>query len=388
MPSQKNLYLLLIIFMMPLTGFGIDIYTPSFPAISNQLQVPYSAVKMTVSLYLIGLCIGQPAFGVWSDSRGRKATLLVGCVGFLFTSLVISFLANIYLIMAIRILQGFFVAAVAVNCRSLVADVYTKEEIPAVSTYLTMAWSLGPIIAPLIGSYLQYYISWQSNFYFLAVYALIIFFVVIFKVQETNPHLIRHPIARIVADYILILRHKQFMGALFLMSICYAVLVIFPLVAPFLVQIEFHKSPIFYGRLALLVGLTYLLGSIINRFLLRFFSIDALITSALCTMIILNILFVLLSLIWQPTLLSLYGPILLIVFSTSLIFPNCMGKSISFFPQMAGKAAAIVGTGFMFLTAVISIITNYLPMHSQLSLAITFLALSLCGIFANKLLKK
>ncbi len=64
-----------------------------------------------------------------------------------------------------------------------------------------------------------------------------------------------------------------------------------------------------------------------------------------------------------------------------------MGKSISYFSEMAGKAGAVVGTGFMFITAIISIITNYLPIHSQLSLAITFLILSLRGLYARKMLK-
>ncbi len=387
MNRSKFLYILLIVIVMPLTGFGIDIYTPSLPAISSQLHVPFSAVKMTISLYLIGLCIGQLCFGAWSDSYGRKPTLIVGSIGFVLLSLIIPMIPNIYFIIFMRLLQGFFVAAMAVNCRSIIADVFTKEELPIASTYMTMAWSIGPIIAPLIGGYLQYYISWQSNFYFLASYGLIILSIIVSCFKETNLQRVKHPLKRIFTDYVTIIKHRQFMGALLLMAIGYAILVIFPLISPFLVQNIFHQSPITYGRLALLIGLTYLVGSLTNRYLLHFFAMDNLIKYSLFALILLNILFVFISVVWSATLYTLYMPTLLIVMSIGFLFPNCMGKSISYFAKMAGKAGAVVGTGFMFLTAIISIITNYLPIHSQLSLAITFLVLSLFGLFARKILQ-
>lgn len=373
--------------MMPLTGFGIDIYTPSFPAISAQLHIPYSAVKMTVSLYLIGLCIGQLIFGAWSDSHGRKPTLILGILGFVITSLLIPLIPNIYFILLMRIFQGFFIGTAAVNCRSIISDVFSKQELPVASTYMSMAWSLGPIIAPLIGGYLQYYISWQSNFYFLTIYALLIL-IFIFYTKETNLGKIKRPFKQIITDYIIILKHRQFVGALILMAVGYAILVIFPLVSPFIVQNVFHKSAIIYGRLALLIGLAYLLGSIVNRFIVRFFAINTLIKYGLFFMIFLNILFILVSILLKPTLFTLYIPMLLIVMSIGILFPNCMGKSISYFPTMAGKAGALVGTGFMFLTAVISVATNYLPIHNQFSLALTFLVFSLFGLCAIQLLRE
>ena len=39
---------------------------------------------------------------------------------------------------------------------------------------MTIVWSLGPIIAPFIGGYLQKSFGWQSNFTVLAAYSLII----------------------------------------------------------------------------------------------------------------------------------------------------------------------------------------------------------------------
>ena len=38
----------------------------------------------------------------------------------------------------------------------------------------TIVWSTGPILAPFFGGYLETAFGWQSNFYFLAAFALVI----------------------------------------------------------------------------------------------------------------------------------------------------------------------------------------------------------------------
>lgn len=53
-------------------------------------------------------------------------------------------------------------------------DVYDGEERKHYLSIMTIVWSLGPIIAPFIGGYLQKSFGWQSNFTVLAAYSLII----------------------------------------------------------------------------------------------------------------------------------------------------------------------------------------------------------------------
>lgn len=45
--------------MAPLSGVGIDIYTPSLPVITHHFAAKASLVKLTLSVYLLGLGLGQ-----------------------------------------------------------------------------------------------------------------------------------------------------------------------------------------------------------------------------------------------------------------------------------------------------------------------------------------
>ena len=46
--------LLVVLFVIPLTGAGVDIYVPSLPAITQYFAAPAAATKLTIAAYLYG----------------------------------------------------------------------------------------------------------------------------------------------------------------------------------------------------------------------------------------------------------------------------------------------------------------------------------------------
>ena len=61
-----------------LTSFGpmsVDLYVPSMPAIAVALAAPPAHVQLTISLYLVGLAIGQIIYGPISERLGRNQSL-------------------------------------------------------------------------------------------------------------------------------------------------------------------------------------------------------------------------------------------------------------------------------------------------------------------------
>ena len=57
--SNGSKALLIILLITPLFGLGIDLYSPSMPAIAHQFSVPEITIKLTIILYIIGYGIGQ-----------------------------------------------------------------------------------------------------------------------------------------------------------------------------------------------------------------------------------------------------------------------------------------------------------------------------------------
>src|SRR5690606_41558713 len=76
--KKVPLWLWLLGLMTAIGPLTIDMYLPSFPAISADLQVPQHRVELTVSTYLLGLALSQLFYGPIADRYGRKKPLLGG----------------------------------------------------------------------------------------------------------------------------------------------------------------------------------------------------------------------------------------------------------------------------------------------------------------------
>jgi len=185
---KKRIILMILLFSIPLSGMGIDIYVPSLPALKVFFNEPHSLITLTVSLYLLGFSIGQAFFGPASDSMGRKNILFGGMILFSIFSLLATLTSTVHELLLMRFLQGLAVTAPVVVTKAIVTDLFDKETIKKASTYLVLAWSIGPIIAPAIGGHLQQYFGWRGGFYFLFVYGLILSIFIAIYLSETNQY--------------------------------------------------------------------------------------------------------------------------------------------------------------------------------------------------------
>src|SRR6202035_3661815 len=57
---------------------GMHLIIPALPDTARAFQVSPGAIQLTITLYLIGLAIGQLAYGPISDRFGRRPVLLAG----------------------------------------------------------------------------------------------------------------------------------------------------------------------------------------------------------------------------------------------------------------------------------------------------------------------
>jgi DHA1 family bicyclomycin/chloramphenicol resistance-like MFS transporter len=62
--------------MLTFTGtLAMHIFVPALPIAAADLGVGFSAMQMTISLYILGLAIGQIIYGPVSDRFGRRPAL-------------------------------------------------------------------------------------------------------------------------------------------------------------------------------------------------------------------------------------------------------------------------------------------------------------------------
>ncbi|WP_287814675.1 type I 3-dehydroquinate dehydratase, partial [Pseudomonas sp.] len=82
--------------------------------------------------------------------------------------LIAMFAQDITVFLIGRALQGFAVGACQVCARALLVDNVKGERFFVAVVYLSLAWGLGPVIAPFVGGLVEQYAGWRWNF---ALYA-------------------------------------------------------------------------------------------------------------------------------------------------------------------------------------------------------------------------
>jgi DHA1 family bicyclomycin/chloramphenicol resistance-like MFS transporter len=385
--GNLTLRLSILLAMVPLTGASIDIYVPSLPAITEHFGVPAQLVQWTIPSYLIGYSLAQLFCGALSDAWGRRALLVIGIGLYTGASLLAASASSISMLILMRFVQGLGVAAPGVLARAIASDSFASERLPQVTNYITLAWALGPIVAPLIGSYLQHVFGWQAVFYFLTAYGCVVLLLTYFLLPETNAHRHQLRLNTLMDHYKSVLISPVFLGCALVLAIIYAQLILFNVVGPFLIQTVLDESPIVFGRVALSLGVAWFFGSLANRIFTATFPQLPLIEIATPVAFIASIIMAWLAFANPLSLSNLVIPTAVVFMSGSITFTRCFGLSVRLFPAQAGTASALVGTLFIAGSALAGFAASFLEASTAIPLALSFVGLTLLAAIVLRTLK-
>ena len=147
---------------------ALNMMIPSMPGLEKTFAVPYGTVQLTLTLYLIGMAVCQLIYGPASDKFGRRPLLLAGLSLFFIASVLAAIAPTIETLIAARLIQAIGGSAGIVLARAMVRDVFTREQSASMISYITMAFVVAPMVAPVLGGFLEQYASWRSGFWILA----------------------------------------------------------------------------------------------------------------------------------------------------------------------------------------------------------------------------
>ena len=117
------------------------------------LGIPDQEIGFIVAAYSLALFLSSFIFGRASDRYGRKLFLVVGLVLSSFAFLLQIFVANFLGLLLTRVLAGF---CVGIFPASLIAHVHeNKEDLSRFSSFGSMGWTFGLLMAGLIALYLS-----------------------------------------------------------------------------------------------------------------------------------------------------------------------------------------------------------------------------------------
>jgi Bcr/CflA subfamily drug resistance transporter len=363
--------------MMPITGMAVDLFAPSLPSIAADLHLPAQWVKNLIAIYLVGYGFGNFISGFLTDSWGRQKILRGGLVAFIVVTLLPIFFPSIHVLLFTRLCQGLTLGAFAVVSRAIFSDVLCAERLVRLGTFMATMWGLGPVIGPIIGGYLQEYFGWKSCFVFFSGLVLIALLLICGLIPETSK--IRHPFnySTMKKNTLDALLNPLFMGLVIAMGFMYAILISFHTAAPFLIQDILGYSPVFFGHIALYLGLLFLSATFLCRYFLKKMEISRLILRAMIFFLGIAILNGILS-IYLP--LNIYFITLssgLMFFACGFIFPLLLGQALALSKHMSAAATATMFLINIVITGIISFIISFFNATNVILLSMVDLVLLL-----------
>jgi DHA1 family bicyclomycin/chloramphenicol resistance-like MFS transporter len=165
---------------------GMHLIIPALPDTARALGVSAGMVQLTITLYLIGLAIGQLVYGPISDRLGRRPVLLAGLALFTLAGTASAAAPNAWMLVIARILQSIGACAGLVLGRAIVRDSATPDRAAAQLAMLTLVMSAAPAIAPVLGGYATAWFGWRAAFALLAIIGAVTLALAVLLLPETN----------------------------------------------------------------------------------------------------------------------------------------------------------------------------------------------------------
>ena len=165
---------------------SIHFYLPALPAIKSAFAVSSATAQLTFSISMFTLAAVTLAVGSLSDGLGRKPVLLGGIVLFVAGSLICAVAERIEVLILGRLLQATGAAGGLVLARAIARDVFGLDRLTQIIALLTMAYVMGPLLAPPLGGALVDGLGWRSIFWFAGGAGVLLAVFSIFLIPETR----------------------------------------------------------------------------------------------------------------------------------------------------------------------------------------------------------
>lgn len=333
-----------IITLILLSGIGalsMTLFLPSLPKMTDYFETDYRIIQLSVAAYLFVNGALHIVIGPISDRFGRRPVTLISIAIFLVATLGCLVSTTVEVFLVFRMVQAIIVTGIVLS-RAIVRDMVPQREAASKIGYVTMGMALVPMIAPMIGGFLDEVIGWQASFGLLFILGAIILLVCYFDQGETavqRSSSFHHQFR----EYPELFRSRRFWGYVAISGFSSGSFFAYLGGAPFIGS-EFYKlTPSQLGVYFGLIAFGYMLGNFISgRYSMRF-GINKMIVSGSVLMIACPVGAITAQIqdIGHP--LGFFAFFVIMGMGNGIVLPNATAGMLSVRPHLAGTASGIGG---------------------------------------------
>jgi MFS transporter, DHA1 family, multidrug resistance protein len=339
--------------------FALNVLAPALPGLARSMQTDYATIQLTLTLYLLTVAVVQLFVGPISDRIGRRPCILAGIALFLAGSLLGSLATDIGTLVGARMVQATGGGTCFALARAVVRDVAPKDEAASLIGYIAMAMVVSPMVAPLVGGFIDAHLGWRAIFLAMMALALPVGVAAFWLLHETAPRGHKGSLVDVFRGLPTLARNRFFVGYTLSLAFTTGTFFLFIGGAPYVVVEAMGQSPAVYGAFFIANGVGYMLGNFISgRFGRRLGSerLMAVGTGLSVISVVIELPFVLLD-AWNPA--TLFVPLALNAVGNGLTIPGGMASALSVRPDLAGTAAGLAGATQLGFGALASMIVGH-----------------------------
>ena len=190
LPLPFREFLALLALLMSMTAMSIDIMLPALPDIGATLGVrDNNNLPLVVTVFMLGMAIGQLIWGPLADRFGRRRPLLLGLALFVLATTAAMTTQSFSQLLTARFLQGIGASVGRIIVTTVIRDLFVGRQMARVMSMVMMVFILVPILAPSVGQLVVLVGTWRWLFAVLLAASLTSLTWAWFRLPETQPPL-------------------------------------------------------------------------------------------------------------------------------------------------------------------------------------------------------
>jgi DHA1 family bicyclomycin/chloramphenicol resistance-like MFS transporter len=294
--------------------------------------------------------------------------LYAGLCIYLIASVGCAFAASVNALILLRLLQALGGCVGMVAARAMVRDLFDVKENAKIFSTLMLVVAVSPIIAPTLGGYITAALGWHYVFVMLIIIAILILTGIYFLLPESkkpDPNFSLRP-GSIIKSFTSVIIHPQFYTYALTAAISAAAIYAYIGGSPHVFMEIFKVNERQYGWIFALIAMGLIGASQLNSVLLKNYTSEQIIKSALTCQSIIGIVMVLISVFgWTDLFITIFF-IFIFLCCQGFVFPNASALSLAAFGHNAGSASALLGAIQMCIgagtSALVSLLQNNTPL--------------------------
>ncbi len=331
--------------LIAISALAVDISLPAVPPMALALNAPVAHTQWVISLYLLGFGLGQIPIGLAGDRFGRRPTIAIGLTVYVVCAVVCALANQLWLILLARFVQGFGGAVGPVLARAIARDLAGGQEGARLQSVLLAILTTAPLLAPLLGSGLIAGFGWRSTFFALVLLGTLTLLLCHRYLPETGSADRGNTARQDLADGFRSFFQKR-------QCWCLAAIVVFISSGYFTMLTQasavandvFAIGPEKFGSLFAFVAVSFLVGTLISRWALRFANPVTLINAGMTVFVLFGVSVLAYGALKVVNGWWFWSSVSVYMLGMGLLGPSVMAAILEPLPKMSGRAASITGT--------------------------------------------